>query len=786
MTNLKDPQNNWCTVETLGKRSLSAIKAEILKHESVNERFTLPATPAPARDQTLFKAYRNGDELMIAVAVLESFAPTTRHTTSPMPNRNSIEMFFAPWNDELGWAQFCFGPDGSVQTFHHSPYAQAASTVFSPVSLKRHEWETDTESRTHRLYWLFAWFSVSDVFRAGDVCGFNVVRYSPPLEEWSSWNHASAVGFQDATTFGRLGLRKQGKKDEVPSRVVKLGPPTPTKDFRLSVTYDIPDNIGYSSGYTPKRMEKEFEVWKSYGIERAYWIEYGPLSQWPSLFTPEFYQLKGEAREHFLRNVALTRKTCDDTLKWAVKAAKRVGMEIFAVYKPFDQGFNFSFTTEHEKARVKEIENKFAVAHPDVAANQEFTMRANPAWLRKAVFPITRLCLWSQQPIPAFDPAKLALWTSTDNQKFTKYRGAMKVRVGVVKRAHSRWTPAGKVAEPGSAKNWRIELSELAVKAPFLAIEIEGKRFALSHRMFAFVEAWGKNGTAAPVELSGAGNRTTGYMFNKTWLGWANQTEPIIDTYTWAGPEFCLRFGDAEQISTLLEPTQEGAHRVWMKHIKRILETGVDGVDIRTIGHHSGTESYLKFAFAESVRAEFQRQFGREVEATEEDYQRVRKIRGDAYTRFMAQASALAHSRGQKLAAHIEWGTEVPAHLSLRLQMQMELQWARWISEGIVDEVSLRGWGSLNRHVQASILPLARKHKVGVHVVSTNLAGGLDVRAMELAPRLAVEARDAGFSGYSFYETDSLLRMNAEGYPMPVGLVDEAVKAARVALDREP
>ena len=48
--------------------------------------------------------------------------------------------------------------------------------------------------------------------------------------------------------------------------------------------------------------------------------------------------------------------------------------------------------------------------------------------------------------------------------------------------------------------------------------------------------------------------------------------------------------------------------------------------------------------------------------------------------------SALAHCRGRKFAAHVEWGTEVPANLHTRLQMQMNLEWERWIREGIVDD----------------------------------------------------------------------------------------------------
>lgn len=167
----------------------------------------------------------------------------------------------------------------------------------------------------------------------------------------------------------------------------------------------------------------------------------------------------------------------------------------------------------------------------------------------------------------------------------------------------------------------------------------------------------------------------------------------------------------------------------------------------------------------------------------EADYERIRCIRGEAYTQFIRQAGALARQRGRTLGTHVEWGTEVPPHLHTRLQLQMHLEWERWIREEWVDEVSLRGWGCYNRHVQSRILPLARKHGVGVHIITKCLPGGLDLRGMELCERYVTDACRSGFAGFSLYESNDLMRMSPQGRPVPVGFVDEAVRRARRALD---
>jgi hypothetical protein len=73
---------------------------------------------------------------------------------------------------------------------------------------------------------------------------------------------------------------------------------------------------------------------------------------------------------------------------------------------------------------------------------------------------------------------------------------------------------------------------------------------------------------------------------------------------------------------------------------------------------------------------------------------------------------------------------------------------------------------------------------VGVHIITKNLPGGLDLRAMELCERFVKEACRAGFSGYNFYEADNLLRMNAEGIPMSIGNTESAVRNAARSLAR--
>lgn len=69
-----------------------------------------------------------------------------------------------------------------------------------------------------------------------------------------------------------------------------------------------------------------------------------------------------------------------------------------------------------------------------------------------------------------------------------------------------------------------------------------------------------------------------------------------------------------------------------------VRRNGIPGVNPRMLCHHNGCSEWLRYAFAVPVRAEFRRRYQREVERVEEDYEKVRRIRGECFTGFLREA----------------------------------------------------------------------------------------------------------------------------------------------------
>ena len=190
--------------------------------------------------------------------------------------------------------------------------------------------------------------------------------------------------------------------------------------------------------------------------------------------------------------------------------------------------------------------------------------------------------------------------------------------------------------------------------------------------------------------------------------------------------------------------------------------------------------SYLQYAFAAPVRDTFQSLYGRPPRLCQEDYERIRRIRGDFYTEFLRDAKRLVSEHGKKLIVELESGMEVPPSLDCRMQRPMD--WRTWLKEGIPDEIRLKWWTMESTFVHEQVLPLARQRCIPVHIISRCLHTGLDIRAREMAELVIGGACAAGFSGYSFYEQQNLMDLSPEGRSTLKGPVRAYFARAREAL----
>jgi hypothetical protein len=826
------PAARWCAAEPR-KVSFATAGREIARREGTQGEFTIIHTRVPAFRQTAFKVYQWGNDLLIAAAL------------GKCEPGEGLEIFFDPYHDHAGYFQFVFDASGAQTFTHLPYVeAHSSAFPLIRLKEHRWETDATVNvvGVKEPGNWLFARFALDDIFRAGDCCGFNMARCLPSLNEPGTWNPTTGTLLQDATGFGhlyreapreiiltdaridgdrlycsgelpegaRLGMvladphderreiplavkggRWQGKVQLSAGRAgrYRLYPaldarlcepyffyfdvaPTDPASFSICMTYDFPDDLR-ANHYTPERLEAQIDQLAGTGVSRIYWIDYPPYRAFPS-----FWRSVSDEK-----NVAESYRRCGDVLTKAAEISKSKGLEFIGVYKPFDiGGFHIAggqMTDNSVKdGLLRDVDGHVLSTMPEIAAHPEWSMAANPAWAESANFPITRLRIFSNTPIPPAEAEHFTLWVSEDNHDYVPYDGPLAFAQGQARLPHCRWTPAGKQREPGTRKQWYLEFSGLKLDAPFLAIGTSRDPNCTNQR-FLFAEALDRDGREAPVLLT-LGSIQRGFTFGHKW-SWENYTEDVVDGFAWRGGGLGLAFTERPALPALLEPACRPAHKLWLKQLERMLRSGVDGIDIRTLCQHHTCLSWLRYAFAGPVRQEFRRRFGRDVAATPEDYVRVRQLRGECYTEFIRQASALVRRQGGKFAVHLEPGIEVPVEHNIRMQMTVE--WKQWLEEGLLDEITLKYWASQSTFIHEEVLPRAKRANIPVYLCDRNFSLTTP-RATELAEALVLDAYRAGFAGMNWYETNSYYMMNAEGYSVPFGNSDYTIRRAWELLHR--
>jgi hypothetical protein len=826
------------------------IRQRILKGDRVENGFLGLDTPAPTYDLSQFLVLGNEKRVLVGACFHDSVPRLSGLHGKSMAD--DIEIVINPFDDDLGYVQFCFGlsgkkPEASTSAHRdsepvsevvvntHLPYPEGQSSGFDGIRLAGYRWRDENicgyAINGSRMRWLFAWFETKDVFQKGNRAGFNIVRHRPYLNESSSWNYAGGNGFQDAMSLGKVykfghapevlsdvkadlagdvlkvtGVVSKAKakltvtdpeggtaevqvtwKGEEFQAVVQTGgkrgrfalsgeaggtvmepgvvaidlpDPAKAKAFVPALLWDIPDNL-ISNYYTPERFDDDFGAWKKLGVQRAHWIDY---TNWPSLW------LGKDGMGFWGNNYTKSVKHCGDLVTAACAAAKRQGMEFVVDFKTFDIGFNcFTESKPFKKSTAYEtLEKKWSAVVPEIAAARGATWAGNPAWRREPNLPVTKVVLYSDEELPKLKPGSVTVLVSADNVKFTKVKAT--VKTGTVTRGHERWTPAGPVADKGSAKNWFIELSEFKSDKPYLAVKINGEAFNLWQRGFMFVRAYGADGKECVATPATSGNLERGFSFWKGWQGWTNQTEAVVQRRVWRSDCMGVVFDEDTNMATLLEPGFEESRKIWLGRIGHFMRAGADGVSIRTYCQHNGPWHHLKYAFAAPVVETFKSLYKRDPELRDEDYERIRNIRGDFYTQFMQEASKAVRGAGKKFMVELESGIEVPTNLHVRMQLPM--QWKRWIQEGLVDEVRVKWFTPWSKYVHGEILPFARKHDVKVQVISRCMHTGPGHRFIEQASDMVGDTVRSGFDGYCWYESQSFSDLNAAGKltfkgPMP-------------------
>jgi len=557
-----------------------------------------------------------------------------------------------------------------------------------------------------------------------------------------------------------------------PARVPKKTGPQPI----LAAVVDFVDDMIYQP-FTAEMIDLLIGQLGELGISRVYWFNnrrirmeaVGPDADPELDRNLDLCDFAAEIRPDGMRVVPATVRNCYPFLPKAVEAGHRRGMEVYAVHKSVDLGWDppygdpSPYTFDH--FRQTNRDTALVHWHPDAEINEDPGGR-----------PVTSISFFKDNAADhAIRPEDITVWVSDDNESYRPVTPPPQISLGTESRQFARHWEGGQT-EPRSVST--ITINGLDIRTRYFAVTVSCKRECsfrnLMHRLCEVRDADGRvihtsrnipeRPTVGPEQWQGQGS----FIFNGTTTirqpsGSTNDRD-WIDTYqALDGLDLGLAFmrGRPEYISSgAPSPAHPATIQFWDDWITEALDAGVDGIDLRII-NHGRVLDWANYGFGPHERREFETRFGHPLRPDAACREQHTGMLGDMYTDFLRHAAGRVHDAGGKFQHHVS----IPmfAAPGCRPMLNIKWDWRRWIEEGIVDTITLKNMDQSPGYLDEAI---AHADACGVETILCPYLNCVFSASNSWADQLREVIRGVtarGINGLALYESASFLQADGHG-----------------------
>lgn len=566
--------------------------------------------------------------------------------------------------------------------------------------------------------------------------------------------------------------------------------------FILSATVDFPDDV-IPGPYDGHLLDELVGTLKSMGVRRVYWLYYGDVDP-ESLWAGSLYE------NAQIPYGTQTLEAIGEPLKAAVPVAHRHGLEIYGVLKPYNTGMSGTNgpCSGRRLSGIERIGGAVPQVIPFLERYPHTRLRRRPDTKEGRGATVRKIRLLKRDDSPTrVRPENLQLWTSEDNGRYTRLDAALSVT--------ERVEPA-----PREVRNYHGELV-VAKGTPVRTLTIDGlnirERFVVMTTDFTdesgdfintacgMVEAYGDDmDTPLPVVVASRGavwngprdpganapdfDCGMGHFEVPLDVNVASEGEGVFWNRLAVGGLVGFAQGKNEYLPGTVSEVYPEVHRLWDGWVDRILDTGVDGIDIRVSSHGSLVDEPWEYGFDEPVVEAYRMKYERDPWSSAEDLEQFARLRGEHFTSFMRRTSNRARSMGRKMQAHIHteaFRPDIVHGQIMGFAPNTHFAWQDWMGDGLLDGITFRtSWFE------------ALEDQPGTPPVRSRLTNALSdpvaVEALDLASELGIPAYmnryieravgdeeymsdletalgDERFAGFDLYESACFIRPTADG-----------------------
>jgi sugar phosphate isomerase/epimerase len=555
------------------------------------------------------------------------------------------------------------------------------------------------------------------------------------------------------------------------------------------VTIDFNDDLWCAGqAWDEQKLRELVRVYAKRGIRGIHWLDQGGIGD--GLYDRGAYVDRLGTAWDFIRAVP-------DPLRVIADEAHRADMRVFSVIKCFDlaAGMPWSVLPAGEAPQppvgVSFIGGEGVWGHRWIREHPKLRAELHPALREKLPRkPIRTIRLWHDSP--GLSGSSVKIRVSENNRAYGLYDGPRKISISDRRRKPPVFTPAPEAAYGAEGLYSCIEISELNIAAPFIAIELEGAPLANSLAALAELEDIDGNAAAftyglIPVitpENRAPDWRVAGIAFD----GAIGTTIPGRGwTFTESGGRhrFELKasgfLGLARGRNDFLGGVVELAYpqtRQWLAAMAaRAADAGCDGVDIRTTTHTESLD-WENYGFGEPVIEELKRR-GADAAVSGFDRAAWRKLRGEYFEQLLNEVREVLHRKGKLLSVQLSNCFDTTP--DQRCFHEIYFNWRKWCTERAMDVANLSSfrfaepfYGEAVKLCQQNNIPL---------MMTVSMFWATDADWAKSGRELFDHCERDGVGVFNIYESASVLRLGENGFeflcPALWAMVDEFAAKAR-------
>ena len=581
------------------------------------------------------------------------------------------------------------------------------------------------------------------------------------------------------------------------------------QQFLMSATVDFPDDMRHGV-YTHELLDELMVQLQSMGVRRVYWLYYGDVD-------PESYWAGSLLRRAY---GPPTIDNIGEPLQAAVSAGHRQGLEVYGVLKPYDVGLSGTAPEGSPMAdatSLKRIGGTVLQAVPFFERNPHTILRRRPLNAPPDLLtqPISKIRLLKMDDTPTrVRKENLEIWTSPINYRYEKQRVDFTLKEAIEPAPREARDSNGNVvtAKGAPVRTLTLEGLDLTDRYVLVTTNFNDLHGDFRNTALAMIEAYGSGPDPLPVVVATRSGlwesprdfRTSGLEFD---AGFGHYLADLDVDNTAVGENIRWRsvcdagligFARGKNETLPCSPCEvyPEVRKLWYGWLDRMLETGVDGIAIRSSSHGTFTDEPEEYGFNDLVVEEYGKRYGADLLSDDADLELLAQMRGEYYTEFMRGASQRVRAAGKKIQIHMHPDGFRPA-LNSRQVMgftgNIHLDWKTWLREGLADGSTMRlsrfagiqdappgqaRRGPLSNiladPVVEEMLTFARDIRFPIHL---NLFEAL-VDTDEYVADMEDIFHDERFAGFDVYEVAGILNATPDGSELvQVGDSVERVRA---------